>query len=51
VLDVFPLTGADRLQEVARLLGGEKGGGADRQEQLAYARQLLAGVGKMTGSA
>jgi DNA repair protein RecN (Recombination protein N) len=36
------LEGEDRVLEIARLLGGEAGGGQDRETQLAYARELLA---------
>ncbi|PIE76159.1 hypothetical protein CSA17_03685 [bacterium DOLJORAL78_65_58] len=35
------LDGEDRIEELARLLGGESGTGGDRAAQRAYARQLL----------
>lgn len=41
-VSVEPLEGAARVQELARLLGGESGAGENRDAQVAYARQLLA---------
>ncbi len=38
---VEPLEGVRRVEELARLLGGEQGSGEDRKAQLAYAKQLL----------
>jgi len=40
-VSVEPLTGARRVDELARLLGGESGAGKNREAQVAYARQLL----------
>jgi DNA repair protein RecN (Recombination protein N) len=42
VLKVAAVPGEDRVQEIARLLGGKKSGAArDTKAQVAYARQLL----------
>ncbi len=38
---VEPLDGVRRVDELARLLGGEQGSGENRLAQVAYARQLL----------
>jgi DNA repair ATPase RecN len=44
---VEPLDGVRRVDELARLLGGEQGSGENREAQLAYASRLLAeGNGK-----
>lgn len=40
-VSVRKLDGEARIEEVARLLGGETGSGGDRDAQRAYARQLL----------
>ncbi len=39
---VNPLLGQARVDELARLLGGQQGAGENRDPQVAYARQLLA---------
>ncbi len=39
---VEPLDGVRRVDELARLLGGEQGSGENRAAQVAYAKQLLA---------
>ena len=41
-VSVEMLEGSPRVEELARLLGGEAGSGQNRQAQVAYARQLLA---------
>ncbi len=40
-VSVEVLEGPRRVEELARLLGGEKGSGENREAQMAYARQLL----------
>ena len=49
VLTVRPLDPDGRLEEIARLLGGD--GGGDRQSQLAYAGQLLGPGRRRSGAA
>ncbi len=41
-VSVEPLKGTRRVDELARLLGGDSGTGENRDAQVAYARQLLA---------
>ncbi len=49
-LQVRVLTPAERVGEIARLLGGEGYGGDDHQAQLAYAQELLAAGGATAGA-
>ncbi len=50
-LPVEPVTGEKRIQEIARLLGGEESGiEGGRENQVAYARQLL-GTGRRRANA
>jgi len=50
-LRVEPVTGEKRIQEIARLLGGEESGiEGGRENQVAYARQLL-GTGRRRANA